>query len=208
MPKSLLLVIDTQYDFVMEDGRLPVAKAEAIIPLLTRMIANLDPEEFAGVVFTFDTHEKEVFSKSEEGEMFPLHCEKGTPGWENVINLNLVPPQIPSYTLEKGVFDMWREDDLEVVTHDNPSHPRSIPRLFIQRDRNTFFREQKDRGVEKIVVVGVAADFCVRDAIAGALDRGFEVEVVRNLTAGIERDIETVCNVDFPGCVNIVEEMA
>lgn len=204
MPRTLMLVIDTQYDFMMTDGLLSVAGAEAIIPDLVRTVVGLDPEEFAGVVFTFDTHEPEAFSQSEEGGMFPLHCEKGTPGWENVINPSLVPPVIPAYTLEKGVFDMWHEDDLKIVTHDNPAHPRNIPRTFIQRDRDEFFREQKERGVEKIVIVGVASDFCVRDAIAGALERGFEVEVPAHLTAGIERDIHTVCKDDFGSGFNIV----
>ena len=208
MPKTLLLVIDTQYDFMMSDGRLPVTGAESIIAPLVRKIANLDENEYAGVLFTFDTHEEEIFASSEEGEMFPLHCEKGTPGWENVINPNLVPPSVPSYILEKGVFDMWFEKDLSVVSHINPAHPASIPRLLIERDRDTFFLEQRKRGVEKIEVVGVAADYCVRDAIAGALDRGFDVEVPRHLTAGIERDIDKVCDTDFPGCVTVTGEDA
>ena len=208
MAKYLLIVVDTQIDFIMKNGLLPIDNAEDIIAPLIAMIMGLDPDECVGVIFTFDTHEKEAFARSEEGKMFGLHCEKGTPGWENVINLNLVSPEIPTYTLEKGVFDMWEEDDVKVTTYDNPSHPRNIPRIFINRDRDTFFQEQKERGVEKIVVVGVAADVCVAQAIAGALDRGFEVEVPRHLTAGINRDIDAVCKTDFPGSVTILDEAA
>ena len=125
-----------------------------------------------------------------------------------MINPDLVPPQIPSYVLEKGVFDMWFEKGLKVISHGNASHPATIHRLLIQRDRDDFFREIKKHGVETIRIVGVAADFCVRDAIAGALDRGFEVEVPRHLTAGIERNIDTVCDTDFPGGVKITGEDA
>src|SRR3546814_20392247 len=57
---------------------------------------------------------------------FPIHCIKGTVGWENVF-LNDVtqplwnpptsaylPPVLPVFTLEKGVFDMWAQDNLFV----------------------------------------------------------------------------------------------
>src|SRR3546814_12308737 len=57
---------------------------------------------------------------------FPIHCIKGTVGCDNVF-LNDVtqplwnpptsaylPPVLPVFTLEKGVFDMWAQDNLFV----------------------------------------------------------------------------------------------
>ena len=55
-----------------------------------------------------------------------------------------------------------------------------------------------------MTVIGVAADFCVKDAIAGLLERGFKVEVIRDLTAGIVRDIDQTCQEEFPGQVQIL----
>jgi nicotinamidase/pyrazinamidase len=46
-------------------------------------------------------------------------------------------------------------------------------------------------------VTGVAADYCVKWAIDGLLARGFAVEVISDLTVGIERPIEQVVQDDF-----------
>jgi len=207
-PNTIALIIDTQYDFVMSDGLLPVPAAENIIPGLNRFIANLDADQYAAAVFTFDTHEPEAFAASEEGEMFNLHCEKGTPGWENILNLGMVPKNIPAYTLEKGVFDMWAESDLQVKSFEDPNHPATVHRILMSRNRDTYFAELKDAGITTIAIVGVAADFCVKDAIKGALERGFNVEVDLNLTAGIERGIEQVIAEEFNGNVAVVDMLA
>lgn len=199
MPNTLLLVVDFQYDFVMADGRLPVPGAEALVVPMARMLAGLDPDDVAGVLFTYDTHTPDAYEGSSEAGQFPIHCEKGTPGWASVVSMDLVPPRIPSYTVEKGVFDMWAEADLVVRSHENPAHPTDVPRVHIARERDEFFRTMRERGVDTIRVVGVAADFCVRDAVLGALERGFRVVADRNLTAGIVRDIETVNAEDFGG---------
>ena len=204
MPNKFLLNVDAQTDFMMRNGLLPVKDAERIIAPMIRKVTTLDPDEYAGSLFTYDTHVRGVFEKSEEAEQFDLHCEKGTPGWELVVGPNLVPPTIPSYVMEKGVFDMWKEDGLRVVSHENPAHPPHIHRLFIARDRDVFFRELKERGVDTVTVTGVAADFCVKDAIAGLLERDFRVEVIRDLTAGIVRDIDQTCAEEFLGRVTIL----
>ncbi len=204
MPNKFLLPVDLQVDFIMRNGLLPVDGAERIIAPMIHMMTTLNPDEYAGALFTYDTHVRGIFEKSEEAEQFNLHCEKGTPGWELVVGPNLVPPQIPSYVMEKGVFDMWKEDGLRVVSHENPAHPRNIPRLLISRDRDEFFSDLKSKGVDTMTVVGVAADFCVKDAIAGLIERGFKVEVIRDLTAGIARDIDQTCQEEFPGQVQIL----
>jgi nicotinamidase/pyrazinamidase len=199
MTKKIVVIVDTQFDFMMKVGRLPVDGAEALIPDLITYVAALDPEEVEAVVFTFDTHALETFLGSpenlgnpEKGEPgFDIHCEKGTPGWENVINPTLVPNGIRVFTLEKGVFDMWAEPDLYLHTF-NPA---------FRVDREKFFSNPS----VPVEVVGVAADFCHRDAVLGFVKRGFNVTVPRNLTKGIIRQIEQIVAEDYPvGAVTIV----
>lgn len=188
--RIFVTIIDFQMDFVLSDAKLPVHGAENIIAPMATFLSRLDENEVEGVLFTYDTHDSEPYAKSEEGGMFPLHCEKGTPGWELVLNQNLVPSSIPVHTMEKSVFDMWAEDDLTIS-----------PTIY---SRDGFFERLKDSGVDTIAIAGVAADFCVKDAIAGFLKRGFKVIVYRELTAGIEREIDQVIAEEFPGQVEVL----
>ncbi len=113
--KRFVIVVDMQRDFVAADGALPVAEAEAIVSPMKAWLAGLRSEDVAGVLFTADTHVPAIYATSAEAEQFPPHCEKGTPGWENVLDPDAIDPAIPVYRLEKGVFDMWAEPDLAVA---------------------------------------------------------------------------------------------
>jgi nicotinamidase/pyrazinamidase len=189
--QRIIIVVDTQYDFMAADGALSVAGAEALATPMRDWLKALDPAEAAGVVFTFDTHLPDAYAGSEEAETFPIHCVRGTPGWANMLDVALVDRAIPAWRIEKGVFDMWAEPGLAIEDARDPAAPR------IDRDR--FFADLKARGVSEAVVIGVAADYCVRWAIDGLLDRGFAVTVPAGLTRGIARQIETVAVEDFGG---------
>lgn len=186
--RDLIIVVDTQADFMLPDGALPVAGADAIVPPLAEWLGRRTPANTAAVVFTFDTHFAETYAHSAEAALFPIHCVKGTPGWRNLLDPLSVPPAIPCRTLEKGVFDMWAEDGL--LLHDPRGKSSPVA-------RDMFFAELRGQGVEHTIVVGVAADYCVRWAIDGLVRRGFSVAVPEGLTRGIERSIETVLLDDF-----------
>ena len=185
--KGFAVVVDMQRAFVAADGALPVAGAEAIVPPMKAWLAGLRTEDVAGVLFTADTHVPEIYAASAEAEQFPPHCEKGTPGWENVLDPDAIDPAIPVYLLEKGVFDMWAEPDLTVTALATGE----------QVARDAFFAELKARGVTEVTVIGVAADYCVRWAIEGLVARGFAVQVPMGLARGIARPIEQVIADDF-----------
>lgn len=176
------IVVDAQNDFMCSIGALYVAGAEEIIPALQTYIATLSS---TGVLFTYDTHLVGVYETSEEAKEFPIHCVKDTDGWQLAIDRSAAP--VPIYTMEKGVFDMWKEPALYV-------QPEGQYRLI---DRDIFFRELRRKGVTKVRVTGVAADYCVKWAIDGLVARGFEVEVVKGMTMGIQRGIEQVVEDDF-----------
>lgn len=187
MMKRLVLVIDTQADFMNADGALAVNEAETLIAPLTDYLRGLQAEDVAGVLFTFDTHDAALYPLSPEAALFPPHCLRDTGGWANVLDPVVVDAAIPTWRLEKGVFDMWSE-----------------PGLLVERiadgttiDREAFFAQQRAAGVGTATVVGVAADYCVRWAIAGLVARGFAVEVPAALTRSIERPIAQVLDDDF-----------
>ncbi|MEV5022601.1 cysteine hydrolase [Sphingobium sp. LMA1-1-1.1] len=187
--KRFVIVVDMQRDFVAADGALPVGGAEAIVQPMKAWLAGLRSEDVAGVLFTADTHVPAIYAASTEAEEFPPHCEKGTPGWKNVLDPDAIDPAMPVYRLEKGMFDMWAEPDLTIA----------VVATDEQIARDAFFAELKARGVNEVTVIGVAADYCIRWAIEGLLARGFPVEVPTRLTRGIRRPIEQVIADDFAG---------
>lgn len=189
MMKRLVLVIDTQADFMNADGALAVNGATALVAPLNDYLGGLRADDVAGVLFTFDTHDAALYPLSPEAVLFPPHCLRGTDGWANVLDPAVVDPAIPTWRLEKGVFDMWAEPGLVVERIADET----------TTDREAFFTQQRAAGVEAVTVVGVAADYCVRWAIAGLVARGFAVEVPSALTRGIARPIAQVLDEDFAG---------
>lgn len=193
-----VIVVDTQADFIEAQGALPVPGAAALAEPMQRWLAALRPEDTAGVLFTFDSHTGETYPHSAEATQFPIHCIRGTPGWANVLDPGAIDAAIPVYRLEKDVFDMWAEPGVTVERTGAGE----------KTDRDTFFAALKAGGVTEVAVIGVAADFCVRWAIAGLLKRDFSVVVPRLLTRGIERPIEAVAEQDFAGAAVRLEMAA
>lgn len=187
---KVVVVVDTQADFMNPDGALSIAGADALARPMADYLARLSPADIAAVLFTFDTHHADTYPLSEEAKQFPIHCVRGEPGWHNVLSPETVAPGVPTYRLEKGVFAMWEEPGLLV----EPIRPSGAA-----QDRDAFFADLRARGVDEAVVIGVAADFCVRWAIDGLLARGFRVAVPAALTAGIARPIAQVVRDDFAG---------
>lgn len=187
--RRFIVVVDTQADFMHGDGALAVDGAEALIGPMQEWLVALDPAEVAGVLFTFDTHLAETFPGSAEAEQFPIHCVRGTPGWQNVLDAHAIAPGIPTYRIEKGVFDLWAEPDLMI---------EAIGSGEITA-RDAFFAALKAGGTGPVTVIGVAADYCVRWAIDGLVARGFSVKVPQNLTRGIARQVEEVLAAEFAG---------
>lgn len=183
--KKFVVFVDTQVDFMVEGAALYVKGAQDLIGKLNHFAYHLNPDEIAGVLFTYDTHHKTTYPTSEEAKQFPIHCVYGTPGWANVVTHSC---NVKTHVLSKGVFNMWEEDGLEVKVPGYHGEPR-----------DEFFYKLRRNGVDTVVIVGVAADFCVKWAADGFLSRDFNVEIPRSLTAGIVRDIDTVAREDYVG---------
>ena len=178
--KKFLVVVDTQYDFVMPNGKLYVKGAEQIIVPGIEFLANLNPQAYEGVLFTFDTHTPKVYTGSPESELFPIHCVSGTPGWQNVFNKDIIHRDIKVWGLEKGVFNMWEEPNEELF-HEAWMGDAESHKLV---NRDVFF-ESLPKTSTLIEVFGVASDYCVKQAVDGFVERGFAVAVIDQLCQGI-----------------------
>ncbi|EIZ81178.1 cysteine-hydrolase super family protein [Novosphingobium sp. Rr 2-17] len=187
--KRFVIVVDMQRDFVAADGALPVPGGQELVAPMQRWLGTLPPDDVAGVLFTADTHVPEIYARSAEATEFPPHCERGTAGWALVVDPAVIDPNIPTYVLEKGVFDMWAEPGLRLRPFASSG----------SGDRDAFFAQLGADGVKDVTVIGVAADYCVRWAVEGLIARGFRVAVPVDLTRGIARQIDAVAGDEWTG---------
>lgn len=175
---DLLLVVDIQNDFC-SGGALPVPAGEAIVPAVNRLGAR-----FAHVVLTQDWHPpghlsfasahpgRKPYDRIElpygEQVLWPDHCVQGTHG--AALHETLAIPHA-ELILRKG-------------TH------RAIDSYsaFFENDRTTptglcgYLRE---RGFRRIVLAGLALDFCVRYSAEDARQAGFAAFVVEDACRGL-----------------------
>ncbi|NTV78708.1 MAG: hypothetical protein HGA25_06115, partial [Clostridiales bacterium] len=140
----------------------------------------------------------EEYYQSEEGQLFPIHCEYGTTDWKLSIDISGLPNQ---HFLLKNQFNMWGEkgaadiwftspqkkiafDSLFHITDDPYEPTRSVPRdVFIA----AMSPDHSAANIE-VTMIGVASDYCIRYAMEGWLARGARVTIIHDLTKGIEKE--------------------
>lgn len=183
--KELYVLIDWQRDFANSDGALYVPNGISRSAVENFVSTGGNAGKSVGLFATYDTHYENVYSRTEEAKQFPIHCVKGTNGWcSELPDMWEAHHNHHIFKLEKNVFDMWEQPDLKIT--DNKL-------MFDMVDRDMFFYMLREHlGVDTIHIAGLAADFCVKWAIEGFVERRFNVVVHKDLTAHIETPIEEV----------------
>jgi nicotinamidase/pyrazinamidase len=154
-----LLVIDFQNDFT-PGGALAVPEGDEIA---SRVEALIGSGRFAVVVATRDWHPADHDSFAEQGGPWPPHCVVGTPGAE--LHAALARERVDA-VVDKGQrrgdegYSGFEETELEELL--------------------------RSRGVDRVTIVGLATDYCVRHTALDALRAGFAVEVDAAGVRGID----------------------
>lgn len=180
-PRSALLVIDMQYDF-MPGGALPVPEGDGLVPVINRLGA-----QFRNVVITQDWHpEGHISFASRHAErnpfesitlqygpqtLWPDHCVQGTRGAELHADLQLPHAHL---ILRKGC---------------NPGIDSYS--AFVEADRTTrtgLANYLKERNIDSVFVVGLALDFCVAWTALDARSAGFDTWVIADACKAIDLD--------------------
>lgn len=165
MVKTALLIIDMQNDF-MPGGPLGVPGANEIIPIINALIPK-----FSLVIATQDWHPADHLSftvNNPTGGLWPVHCVQGTEGAALVPGLHL--DQITA-VFQKG---QEREIDSYSAFFDNAQQKSTGLDTYLKKS-----------GIEKLVVLGVATEYCVLYSVLDALKLGFSVEVMPEACRGI-----------------------
>ena len=172
---TILWDVDTQFDFMLPDGKLYVPGAEETVPAMQRLV---DAARGAGLVHvaSADDHELTDAEISDEPDFlttYPPHCLRGTRGarkipatdQEDPVPLALEP--VPDRYLEGREFLLLKKN-FDVFT--NPNTERLLERL----------------DPDEIVVFGVATDVCDDAAIRGFVARGRKVRFVEDAARGLD----------------------
>lgn len=158
MPEALVIV-DFQNDFA-PGGALAVPDGDAIAARVNELAAS---GRFDLVVATRDWHPPDHSSFAAQGGPWPEHCVAGSAGAQ------LHP------SLEAARVDVIVDKGTDPGTEGYSG--------FDGTDLATLLRE---RGIDRVTVVGLATDYCVRATALDALSEGFAVTVDAAGARGID----------------------
>jgi nicotinamidase/pyrazinamidase len=170
-PRSALIVVDMQNDFVHPDGSLFVRGAPGAVAAVNAEIAAA-VDAGALVVYTQDWHPADTPHFVERGGTWPPHCVRDTWGAELHADLDVVDDAI---VVKKGT---GLEDGYSGFTVLDLSSDADLP-----TELDAILREHR---IEHAVVVGVATDVCVRATALDAERLGYTTEVVADATAAVD----------------------
>lgn len=102
--KKLLLIVDYQFDFAAPDGLLTAGEPALTIGAYLKKRAEEYLSSGQDIVFTLDTHTLETWDDHPESGSFPIHCVKGTPGWQIYGELNQFIGREQVSTVEKAAY--------------------------------------------------------------------------------------------------------
>ena len=170
-PETALVVVDIQNDFADPAGGLSVAGGDAIVPTVNREIA-MALNSGATVVFTQDWHPESTPHFSKDGGIWPVHCVADTWGAAFHPDLDLADD---APVVRKGANG---EDGYSGFTMRDPTTGDTIP-----TELEAILRR---RAIERVVVVGLATDYCVMATALDAARLGFETSLLTDAIAAVD----------------------
>jgi nicotinamidase/pyrazinamidase len=166
---TALLIVDVQNDFADPDGSLSVAGGAEVVPVVN---AEIERALGAGalVVYTQDWHPQVTPHFAKDGGIWPVHCVAGTWGAKLHPGLRVEGPIMRKGTTGDDGYSGFSERD-----------PSSGDVEATQLE--TLLR---DRGVEGVVVAGLATDYCVVETVLAARRLGHPTSVIVSGTRAVE----------------------
>jgi nicotinamidase/pyrazinamidase len=165
---TALVVVDVQHDFADPDGGLYVEGGEAVVEAANAEIRRAR-EAGALVVYTQDWHPEETPHFADFGGRWPRHCVQGTPG--AALHRDLV---VDGPVVRKGTEG---EDGYSGFTVRDPETG--------EEDATALDRILREHGAQRVVVVGLAQDVCVKDTALDAVRLGYRTEVLLDATRAV-----------------------
>lgn len=172
-PDTALIVVDVQNDFADPGGSLYVPGGDTqVVPAVNRQI-SLALAAGASVFYTQDWHPERTPHFAIDGGIWPVHCVAGTAGADFHPDLRVEGPSV-----HKGARG---EDGYSGFTMRDPVSGDEIPTGLASMIR--------EAGCGRVVVVGLALDYCVKDTALDSAGEGFDTTVLLAATAAVNLNV-------------------
>jgi nicotinamidase/pyrazinamidase len=153
MPGSALLIVDVQRDF-LPGGSLAVPQGDEVVPVLNRYI-QMARRHRLPVFASRDWHPQRHCSFRSQGGPWPPHCIAGSPGAEFAPGLALPADAL---LISKAT--------------------QEAPDAYSAFSGTDLAARLRSLGVKRLLVGGLATDYCVLNTVRDALAAGFEVRLL------------------------------
>jgi nicotinamidase/pyrazinamidase len=163
-----LVVVDIQNDFADPSGSLYVPGGELVVALANELVTEAVAAG-AKVAYTQDWHPPETPHFTTSGGIWPVHCVRGT--WGAAFDRDLV---VRGEVVRKGTSGEDGYSGFTVRHHDGQELPTRLATVL------------RCGGVDRVVIVGLATDYCVRETAGDAARLGFATVVVEEGVAAVE----------------------
>ena len=180
-----VIVVDVQADFTeLKSGSLAVPGSDAQYISAVKRSTQQFSQQGLGIYFTQDWHPadhvsfytnnpgteplqvKEIDGRSQV--MWPPHCVQDTPG-----AMILIAADGLAQTVRKGMDPKF---DSYSGFADDGGHKTDLDHL-LQMD-----------GIKKVIVYGLATDYCVKATALDAIEAGYRVDLILDLCRGVSPD--------------------
>lgn len=167
--ETALVIVDVQNDFADPEGGLYVNDGAAVVPVIN---AEIEWAKAAGarVVYTADWHPESTPHFQKDGGIWPVHCVGDTWGAEFHPDLVVEGPIV-----RKGTNG---EDGYSGFTMKDPESDETMP-----TELASILQEW---GVTKLVVTGLATDYCVKATALDGISGGFSVQLMASAVRSVD----------------------
>ena len=179
MKDSALIVVDMLYDFI--DGSMACQEADNAVAATLRFIDRATRDAVVGdeigihdtfpILFVCDHHPADHCSFTQQGGPWPPHCVQGTRGAR--IHEALAPHAREECTFYKG-----EDKNKEQYSGFEGVNPAG----------QTLSEVLRLLDIKKVLVCGIATEYCVRNTAEDLQKDGFDVCILKDCIAYVNRE--------------------
>jgi nicotinamidase/pyrazinamidase len=167
--QTALVVVDVQNDFADPGGGLYVREGEKVVPVINEQVDQARSRG-AMIVYTQDWHPESTPHFQKDGGIWPVHCVQGTWGAEPHPDL-----EVAGEVVRKGAGG---EDGYSGFTVRDPASGE---------EQQTPLEDMlRARGIERVVIAGLATDYCVKETAIDSATKGFATTVLTNAIRAVD----------------------
>lgn len=192
MLKECLLIVDVQNDFLPK-GSLAVPEGDSIIPFINTIMS-----EYNYIIATQDWHPKEHIS------FFTNHREKKMGDVLDIDGFSQIlwTPHCVQNSYGAEISPLLAQKFHKIIQKGTDEKIDSYSAFFDNNKKKmtSLYEYLLSQKIQKIDIVGLATDYCVKYSAVDAVELGFETSVLRNGTRAVfsqnfEKTLEYLKNV-------------